>query len=137
MPRVAASRSSTRVTLVATDIPGVYRNRSGVLCNEKGVKLSFADLKAADTERWIESAGAAPNSPAELLKAIALDPRFHLDTRMHAAKQAAPYFDMRMPLRIDGTVTPKSGFDMAKLANMPKKDREALLALLKTAGVEL
>lgn len=123
--------------LLHTDIPGVYRNRAGVLCNEKGVAISFQQLKAADDERWIETNGSVPSTPAELLKAVALDPRFHIDVRLHAARQAAPYYDMRMPLRIDGNVKQTGGIDFGALAKMPKKKREDLLALLKEAGVEL
>lgn len=126
-----------RPALFVTDIPGVYRNRSGVFCNEKGVSLSFAELKEADAERWVEVLGHAPTSPAELLKGIALDPRAPFDVRMKAAQQAAPYYDMRMPLRIDGNVKTNTGLDMAALAKMSKEKRESLLKLLREAGVEL
>jgi hypothetical protein len=107
------------------------------LCNEKGVSLSFTELKSKDDARWVEAVGAVPTTPAELLKATAMDPRMPLDTRLSAARQAAPYYDMRMPLRIDGSMTAKSGIDMAKLAAMPRVKRETLLELLKAAGVEL
>lgn len=123
--------------LLHTDIPGVFRNRAGVLCNEKGIALAFTQLKQKDDERWTEVLGAPPSSPAELLKAVALDPRFHIDVRLHAARQAAPYYDMRMPLRIDGNVKQSGGLDLAALSKMPKKKREDLLSLLKEAGVEL
>jgi hypothetical protein len=131
------ARSSAQNILMSTDIPGVFRSRAGVLCNEKGVSLSFTELKSKDDARWVEAVGAVPTTPAELLKATAMDPRMPLDTRLSAARQAAPYYDMRMPLRIDGSMTAKSGIDMAKLAAMPRVKRETLLELLKAAGVEL
>lgn len=131
--------SSKGPTLVETDIPGVFRNRQGALCDERGVRLSFAKLKAMDDERWAEVLGAPPSTPAELLKGVALDPRMHIDVRLSAAKQAAPYFDMRMPLQLNGDFTNKSAgtLDMAKLASMKRADRESLLKLLKQAGAEV
>ena len=132
MPRASAQ------TLLATDIPGVFRNRAGVHCNERGVRLDFAELKKADDARWAEGPlGTTPKTPAELLKGVALDPRFPMDTRMQAARQAAPYYDMRMPLRIDAGPAATSGIDLAKLSAMPRKKREELLALLRDAGVQL
>lgn len=128
---------SKRQVLRGTDVPGVFRNNAGVLVNVKGIALSFADVKAADAERWTEVLGSVPKTPAELLKGVALDPRLSLDTRINAARQAAPYYDMRMPLRVDGSFKTPGAIDMVKLAAMPKKDREALLLLLKAAGAEL
>lgn len=136
---MATGRTPRSAKLVATDIPGVYRNAAGVHCNAQGIALSFLELKSKDDERWVESVGAPPATPAELLRATALDPRFPLDTRLAAARQAAPYYDMRMPLRVEGEMNHKgvTGLDMAKLAGMKKEDRETLLRLLKAAGAEL
>jgi hypothetical protein len=131
--------SSGRMRLVETDIPGVFRNaRTGHLCNESGVRLSFATLKKMDEERWVESIGKPVETPAELLKAVALDPRMHLDVRLSAAKQAAPYYDAKMPLKVEASGGGLVGtLDLAKLAAIPAEERKALLELLRKVGVEL
>lgn len=135
---MATRRASSKAhVLVGTDIPGVYINRSGVHCDANGVSIAFTELKSKDEARWVEAVGAAPRTPAELLKAVAFDPRMRLDVRLHAARQAAPYFDMKMPLRVEGSLSAKSALDLSKLASMPKTKREQLLTLLKEMGVEL
>lgn len=138
-PRDKARATAGRLRLVQTDIPGVYRNaRTGQMCNEQGVALSFAQLREADDERWTEALGKRVESPAELLKAVALDPRMHLDTRLAAAKQAAPYYDAKMPLKVEATGVGTVGtLDLAKLASIPAADRKTLLDLLKKIGVEV
>ena len=135
--RSASPRGS--LPLVPTDIPNVYRNlRTQALCDSRGVALSFLEVKAADEERFIEVVGEVPESPAALLKAVALDPRHPLDVRLSAARQAAPYYDMRMPMRVEGELKHTGVvFDPAKLAAMKKTDRELLLKMLKQLGVEL
>lgn len=127
-----------RATLVKTDLPGVFRNMGGVLCDERGVALSFMQLKTADDARFTEVLGAPPTTPAELLRGVALDPRNSLDTRVHAARQAAPYFDRKMPLAIEASGSVNTGsLDMAQLAALPRAEREQLLTLLKKMGVAL
>lgn len=127
-----------RTTLVETDIPGVFRNtRNGQLVNDSGVLLSFAKLKSMDEDRWTEVNGSMPKTPAELLKTIAFDPRFHIDVRIRCAKDAAPFYDMRMPLRVETEDVGSQAIDMAKLSSMKRQDRETLLKLLKEAGVTL
>lgn len=135
MPTARSSTSRTKT--VGTDIPGVFRSvATGHFVDEKGKRMTFAQVQAADRARFIEVMDDYPRTPAELLRAVALDPRQRLDVRLGAAKQAAPYFDQRMPLKIEGQIqTPV--IDAAKLASMPVKDRKVLLELLKKAGVEL
>ena len=133
------ARSYPKAVRVSTDIPGVWRNQNGQMVDENGVLLSFKRLKEADDTRGTEVLGSVPTTPAELLKGIALDPRMHIDVRMSAARHAAPYFDQRLPFRLEGELNTKSsgGLDMGKVAAMPRKDRELLLKLLKAAGAEL
>lgn len=139
----AAARSADRtagsapsLVLARTDIPGVYRNSSGVLTDEKGLALSWRQVKEADDARWMETYGSVPKTPAELLRAVSMDPRHSLDTRLSAARQAAPYFDMRMPLRVEATGH-VNALDLNAMAKMSTTERKTLLELLKKAGVEL
>lgn len=132
----ATSPPRTRQTLTLTDCPGVYRNRMGVLVDEYGRALSFAEVKSADNQRFVEAVGAVPESPAALLRAVALDPRQRLDVRLHAARQAAPYYDKRQPIRIEGD-SPPSMFDFARLVSLPVAERKAFIETLKKVGVEL
>lgn len=126
----------TRANLRSTDLPGVFLNTSGTQCDARGIALSFLQLKAADDKRWTEIIGAPPESPAEVLRAAALDPRLPLETRLKAAKEAAPYFNKRMPMEIeDLTKKDSGGIDMVKLAALKKAEREALLATLAKLGV--
>lgn len=136
---VAADRGTPRDRNAnsPTDIPGVYRSPSGVLCDERGVALSFAQVRAQDNERFIEVVGEAPTTPAAFMKAVALDPRHPLDTRLKAANQAAPYFDMKMPLRLEGELDTTSTIDFAKLAALSRDERTTLLALLQKVGASL
>jgi hypothetical protein len=79
--------------LKSTDIPNVYQNRAGVLVDEDGVAMSFSQLKKHDTARFAEVLEGQPVSqPADLLKAVSLDPRMPLHVRLDAANKAAPYF---------------------------------------------
>lgn len=123
-----------------TDLPGVYRNTKGEHVDARGVRIDFLKLKELDDERWREASptGDAPTTPAELLRAAAFDPRNSLDVRLKAANQAAPYFDMRMPLRVEGEMEHTGMIvDPAKLSAMSRGDRESLLKLLKKLGVSL
>jgi hypothetical protein len=82
-----------RLTLKATDIPNVYRNKAGVLVDEDGVALSFSQLKKHDSARFEEClSGQQASQPADILKAVSLDPRMPLHVRLDAANKAAPYF---------------------------------------------
>lgn len=139
IPAPSKSRTAPRSKklLRLTDVPGVYLNDQQVHVDERGVKLSFIQIRKADRDRLIEAAGEdIGTSPAALLRAVALDPRQRLDVRLSAARQAAPYFDQRMPLKIEGSVD-ATGIDMAKVAAMPVTERKTLLDLLKKAGVKL
>lgn len=88
--------------LKRTQTPGVYINSAGVLCDVNGIMLDFAGVKKADDERFERVIGEKVDTPAKLLKAVSLDPTLPLTTRMEAAKSAAPYFDRKKPIGIDG-----------------------------------
>lgn len=137
--RVRTSRPSAALPLTETDIPGVFRNhKTGLLCDYRGIVLNKTQVRAAHDEHFIEAVGAVPDTPAALLKAVAMDYLRPMNTRLKCAVDAAPYFDMKMPVRTENLNKNEGiAFDMAKLAAMKKADRELLLKLLKQIGVEL
>lgn len=81
-----------RPGLAITDTPGVFRNKAGVLVNGSGIALTFKELKKKDTERLKEVTGDAPDTPADLLRTLAFDPRLPLVMRADLAHKAAPFF---------------------------------------------
>jgi hypothetical protein len=77
------------------------------------------------------------DSPAKYLKAVALDPRMSTAVRIDAAKAAAPYFDRKTPVSVDGGLGDDGAVqpvNMALLASMPKAELEAALAVLAKLG---
>lgn len=113
-----------------TTTPGVYINSAGIMVDQNGIALSFQKVKKADDARWGEILGKPLETPAELLKAVALDPSKPLAMRIDAAKSAAPYTDRKKPIGIDG------GKDGAPILMSIKELRglpmEALLAIEAT-----
>ncbi len=126
---------TTVVPLARTDLPGIYRNTSGAFTDERGVPVNWSRIKEADDNRWVEAVGSVPKTPAQLMAAMAMDPRHSLEFRLNAARLAAPYTDKKMPLMIEASAT-VGGVDLATLGSMSTDDRKALLDLLKKAGVE-
>lgn len=119
--------------LQKTTTPGVYVNRAGIMVDKNGVALNFNQVKDKDDERWKQILGKPVETPAELLKAVSLDPTKPLAMRIDAAKSAAPYTDRKKPVGIDGgedgkpimlSVKELRGLDDAQLAQM-----KALVAL--------
>ena len=131
----AADAAQPVVPLARTDLPGIYRNTSGAFTDERGIPVSWERIKQADADRWVEAVGSVPKTPAQLMAAMAMDPRHSLEFRLNAARLAAPYTDRKMPLMIEASAT-VGGMDLASLAGMSTEDRQALLDLLKKAGVE-
>lgn len=80
---------------------GVFVNAAGVTVDKDGVAVGFKDLKKRDTIKWREALEDNAMQPADLLKAIAFDPRFSINQRMAAAISAAPYFTARKALEED------------------------------------
>lgn len=134
-PSDAAAPVTAVVPLARTDLPGIYRNTSGAFTDDRGVPVTWTRIKEADDNRWVEAVGAVPKTPAQLMTAMAMDPRHSLEFRLNAARLAAPYTDRKMPLMIEASAT-VGGVDLATLGSMTPDDRKALLDLLKKAGVE-
>ncbi len=137
LPKAAPPESRTvrrpKSTLRAADIPGVYKNRAGVLVDEMGVALSFRELRELDTKRMVETIGSAPTTPADILKAVAFDPRKSDSERVDAATKAAPYFSPRMSsIQGGGAGTPP--VDVRVLESMTTKELLQYEQLLEKAA---
>lgn len=117
--------------LRATDIPGVFINKAGTHVDEHGVALSFKSLRQKDNDRFQEALeGSALGQPADLLRAIALDPRMPLHVRMDAATKAAPYFSPKL-MGVQGVAgQPPVGLGLDKL---PQRELDALEKALQLA----
>lgn len=128
-----ATIAPRKVKLTPTDIPGVFRNKVGTLVDENNVALSFKALRAKDQERFSEALGGAEvTQPAELLKAVALDPRLPLHTRLDAANKAAPYFTPKK-VAIQG-VEGAAPIGIQEVSSLPQKDLDRLEALYAQAA---
>lgn len=128
--RVDGSIRSNR-ELTPTDTPGVFRNRAGVLVAKNGVALSFAALKKLDTQRIKEVLGEEAETPADLLKAVAFDPRLPLLQRVDAAKSAAPFFSAKkVAIQGGGDGAPPIAvkLDLGKLSKAELDKLEQLLS---------
>src|SRR5512139_1689662 len=64
----------TDLAMRPTSTPGVYLNRAGVLVDRNGVALSFKDVVRRDRDALREVLDVDVDSPAKLLKAVAMDP---------------------------------------------------------------
>lgn len=136
-PRIAVPEPDKPLPhLAATDRPGVYLNSSGAFVDSNGVLLSLSALSGAEEALDVMILGKKVETPAELMKRIALDPRLPLTMRLDAAKGAAPYYDKKTPIATENTNVDKT-MDLAMLAKMPSGKRAELLALLKGLGVQI
>lgn len=122
--------------LEPTDQEGVYRNEAGVLVDKYGVLLSLSILRKSEQILDEEIIGEPVDTPAKLLKRVALDPRMPMAWRLDAAKAAAPYFDRKTPVAVEQT-TQDFALDMERIAKMPRDKRVALLETLRELGVNL
>lgn len=121
---------SPRPGLKPTDIPGVYINSAGVKVGTNGVALTFKELKRKDTERFKEASGEDVVTPADLLKAVAMDPRHPLPQRIDAANKAAPYFTAkRVAIQGGGPEAPPIDLRVA-METLPQKELDKLEKLL-------
>lgn len=133
MSKTTRNRAPTRLQLKPTDIPGVYRNKVGTLTGEDGVALSFKTLRAKDDERFAEALkGGEVAEPADLLKAVALDPRMPLHVRLDAANKAAPFFTPKR-VAVQGVAgAPPIGVE--SISKLSQKDLDKLEAAYLAAA---
>jgi hypothetical protein len=123
-----------------TDIPGVWLNRDGAQVDEAGVLVSLRRVKAIEAEHIAEVLhGPVPDSPAAFLRAVALDPTKPLHTRISCAVSAAPYFDRKMPLALEGgdpsrPIKSESSMAIRQLEKLDPAERKAALLLLEKLG---
>ena len=75
---------------------GTFINPEGVEVDELGVAVNFKKLREHDSLRLNQSLEGLQLQPADLLKAIAFDPRYNFHQRMSAAVAAAPYFTSKL-----------------------------------------
>jgi len=122
--------------LSPTSTPGVFINKNGNLTDHNGVLLDINRARSAEAKLSQLILGEAADSPAKLLKMIALDASLPLLVRLDAAKHAAPYFDKKTPIAVENTNTDKK-LDLEAIASMPAEARRTLLAQLKELGVDL
>jgi len=131
---------AARFGLRRTGIPGVYVNRSGNRVNRNNVLLSMLQLKAAERDHAEEVIGEPVDTPAELLRLVALDPTQPLALRIECAKSAAPYYDRKMPIGIEGgaperPVTVETAGILKRLNELPANEKRMAFKLLETLGV--
>jgi len=120
-------------SLRATDIPGVYYNSAGVRVGPNGVAITFAELKRKDRDRFREVLDEDVSTPADLLKAVAMDPRHPLPQRIDAANKAAPYFTAkRVAIQGGGPEAPPVDIRVL-MEKMPQKELDKLEKLLAAA----
>lgn len=130
-----------RPPLRQSDTPGVWLNELNIPCDADGCALSFKQVQERDVARFSEvlSGGELANTPAKFLKAVSLDPRLPLGTRIDAAKAAAPYSDRRQPIALDGGAAPDGSpvplLDFSKLTSLTDAELTGLRGLLAKAGV--
>jgi hypothetical protein len=88
---------SPRTALVATDVPGVFRNKkTGLLVDADGIAVDFKGVKRADDHRFKEVLGRDPITPLDVMTGVAMDPRNPMHVRMDAAKHATPYLSPKL-----------------------------------------
>lgn len=126
-PRIPRSK------LRATDLEGVYLTADNRRVDEHGVDMDFKALKKRDSQRFTEVLGKDIESPADLLKAVALDPRNSMTTRIDAAHKAAPYFNPKL-VAVQG-VAGGPAITMANLSDMSPEQLNAYEAALKAAAL--
>ena len=127
---------SPLLRLTATADPEVFLNSSGMLVNAKGVWVGLSKSQETEEAAELRVLGEKADTPAKVMKRIALDPALPLAMRLDAAKNAAPYFDRKTPVAVENTNQDFS-LDVAAVAKLPRKTRLEFLETLKTLGVDL
>jgi hypothetical protein len=121
-----------------TELPGIFLNKDGAKVTEDGVLVSIRRAKQVEAEVIVEL-GEPATTPAGFLKNIALNPTLPLHTRMQAAIAAAPYYDKKKPLGIEGSDGPPiqtehQGTLIKALNSLPAEERRAALVVLEKLG---
>lgn len=96
--------------------------------------IGYKDLLTAEDRAKI--ANAAGCTPLQFLLSVMLDQKHPMDTRIDAAKTAAPYLHRKMPIAVELPGS-KPQVDVAKLLALPRAEREQLLTTLTKLGVNL
>lgn len=127
-----------RSSLKPTDVPGVFRNKAGVLVDADGIAVGFRDVKKADDTRFKEVLGRDPLTPLDVITGTAMDPRNPMHVRLDAAKAATPYLSPKLvaiqgvagapPIRHD--MTNKSDSELVAM----RAKMEELLGMMGTRG---
>ena len=118
------------------DQPGVFINPAGLRVDARGVLLKFSDAQTSEAAMDEQILGGPVDSPAKLLKRVALDPRMPMAWRLDAAKAAAPYFDRKTPVAVENTNTDFT-LDVAAIRALPREKRLTMLRMLSELGVDI
>jgi hypothetical protein len=139
VPGSKAGDSAPFAHLEPTADPEVFVNKGGSLVDKHGVLLNLRasfDVRAAEAQLSRSLMGDVPDTPAKLLKFMALNPALPMLTRLDAAKAAAPYFDKKTPVAIENTNQDLT-IDIAAVAKLPRGKRIELLRILGDLGVDI
>jgi hypothetical protein len=134
-------KPGSRTLLRRTELPGVFLNGEGAQVDERGVLLSLSSVKTIERQLDVDVLGEPVTSPAMLLKRVAMDPSLPLSMRVSAAVSAAPYFDRKMPLALEGGAADRplrleetKSTLLRNLSALPPDERKAALTLLERLG---
>lgn len=122
--------------LTPTKDPEIFLNAAGSMVDRHGILLSLSRTARSEDERAEEIIGERIDSPAKLLKFVALDPTQPMMLRLDAAKAAAPYFDKKTPVAIENKVEDWT-LDTVAISALPREKRLELLRVLRDLGVDL
>lgn len=107
----------------------MFTNSLGVHVDKNGVAVAFKKLQERDRERFKEVLGADAETPADLLRAAAFDPRLPMHLRLEYAHKAAPYFTAK---RLAVTAPP----GVLSPDQQAARIRDALAAMDASVGVD-
>jgi hypothetical protein len=134
----AEAKNVAPAGLRCSDTPGVFLNSFNVPCDERGVALSFQQVRDADRKALGDVSDSVVDTPAKFLAAVALDPRNPMWMRIDAAKAAAPYTDRKMPTSIDGGLGPEGAPQpLLKLEGHSLEELKLIQAALAKAGARV
>jgi hypothetical protein len=109
--------------------------------DEHGVLVSIRRVKAIEADHVaVVAEQPTIDSPAGFLLNVVRDPTLPLSTRISAAVSAAPYFDRKMPLALEGgdpgrPIKSESSVALGHLQKLPLAERKMAIALLEKIGL--